>query len=40
MVEARWHGALIAQSDDTVVVEPEAAQIRDRIAFWRGVELR
>jgi uncharacterized protein (DUF427 family) len=90
MVEARWNGALIARSDDTVVVEgnhyfpaetvdaallrpsdttsicpwkgvahyhslsvdgadnidaawyypdpkPEAAAIRDRIAFWKGV---
>ena len=93
MVEARWNGAVIARSDDTVVVEgnhyfpaaavetallrpsatttvcpwkgtahyhslavggavnadaawyyhdpkPEAEQIRDRIAFWRGVEVR
>lgn len=92
MVEARWNGAVIARSDDTVVVEgnhyfpaaavdaavltpssttticpwkgvahyyslgvgdavnrdaawyypdpkPEAAQIRDRIAFWKGVEV-
>lgn len=92
MVTARWNGAVIAQSDDTVVVEgnhyfpreavkadyladsartsvcpwkgtaryhslvvdgatnadaawyyPEpkeaAAQIRDRIAFWKGVEV-
>ncbi|UAK24839.1 DUF427 domain-containing protein [Sphingomonas nostoxanthinifaciens] len=90
MVEARWHDALIARSDDTVVVErnhyfpadavdaallrpsdttsicpwkgvahyhsvvvdgvenkdaawyypdpkPEAAEIKDRIAFWKGV---
>ena len=93
MVEARWHGAVIARSDDTVVVEgnhyfpkeavnmgllaespttsqcpwkgtahyytldvagetnadaawyypePKAAaeEIRDRIAFWKGVEVR
>ena len=93
MVEARWHGAVIARSDDTVVVEgnhyfpreavaadmlrpsattsncpwkgtahyhtllvggvenrdaawyypdpkPAAAEIRDRIAFWKGVEVR
>lgn len=92
MVEARWNGAVIARSDDTVVVEgnhyfprsavdpavlrdsattsecgwkgtaryhslavgaaenadaawyypdpkPEAAQIKDRIAFWKGVEV-
>jgi len=92
MVTARWNGAVIAQSDDTVVVEgnhyfprsavnaellkesattsvcpwkgtasyctivvdgaenanaawyypdpkPKAAQIKDRIAFWRGVEV-
>jgi uncharacterized protein (DUF427 family) len=92
MVEARWHGAVIAQSDDTVVVEgnhyfpaeavdsallvpsdttticswkgtahyyslsvdgaenrnaawyypdpkPAAAEIKDRIAFWKGVEV-
>ncbi|MCW2393378.1 uncharacterized protein (DUF427 family) [Sphingobium sp. B1D7B] len=92
MVEARWNGAVIARSDDTVVVEgnhyfpadavdpavlrpsdtttvcswkgtahyhslhvagadnpdaawyypdpkPEAEAIRDRIAFWKGVEV-
>jgi uncharacterized protein (DUF427 family) len=92
MVQARWHGRLIASSDDTVVVEgnhyfpsaavdsaflrpsettsrcpwkgtahyyslvvdgaenrdaawyypdpkPAAAEIKDRIAFWRGVEV-
>ncbi|SEN47015.1 Uncharacterized conserved protein, DUF427 family [Sphingomonas gellani] len=92
MVEARWNGAVIARSDDTVVVEgnhyfpadtvdatllqpssttticpwkgtahyyslrvdgadnadaawyypdpkPEAEHIRDRIAFWKGVEV-
>ncbi len=92
MVEARWNGALIARSDDTVVVEgnhyfprgsvdpallqpsstttvcpwkgtahyhtlvvdgaenpdaawyypqpkPAAADIRDRIAFWKGVKV-
>ena len=92
MVKAQWHGALIADSDDTVVVEgnhyfprdavranllddsatttvcpwkgtahyhslrvdgevnrdaawyypepkPAAAEIRDRIAFWKGVEV-
>lgn len=92
MVDARWNGALIARSDDTVVVEgnhyfpahavdaaalapssttticpwkgtahyyslsvgdavntdaawyypepkPEVEQIRDRIAFWKGVEV-
>jgi uncharacterized protein (DUF427 family) len=92
MVEARWHGAIIARSDDTVVVEgnhyfpaeavdaallvpsdttticswkgtahyyslsvdgaenrnaawyypdpkPAAAEIKDRIAFWKGVEV-
>lgn len=93
MVEARWHGAVIARSEDTVVVEgnhyfpadsvdtavlrpsdtttvcpwkgtahyyslsvdgadnrdaawyysdpkPKAENIRDRIAFWKGVEVR
>lgn len=93
MVEARWNGAVIARSRDTVVVEgnhyfppedvdqavlkpspttsacpwkgvahyhtlavdgaenrdaawyypdpkPEAAEIKDRIAFWKGVEVR
>lgn len=93
MVEARWNGAVIARSDDTVVIEgnhyfprsavdpallepsattticpwkglahyhslvvdgarngdaawyypdpkPAAAEIRDRIAFWKGVEVR
>jgi uncharacterized protein (DUF427 family) len=93
MVEARWHGAVIARSEDTVVVEgnhyfpadsvdtavlrpsdtttvcpwkgtaqyyslsvdgadnrdaawfypdpkPKAETIRDRIAFWKGVEVR
>lgn len=93
MVEARWNGALIASSDDTVVVEgnhyfpagavdmtllrpsntttvcpwkgtahyhslevdgvensnaawyypdpkPKADNIRDRIAFWKGVTVR
>lgn len=93
MVEARWHGTVIARSDDTVVVEgnhyfprdaveagllrpsattsvcpwkgtasyhtiavdgaenkdaawyyPEpksaAAEIKDRVAFWKGVEVR
>ena len=93
MAEARWHGAVIARSDDTVIVEgnhyfpadavdpallrpsgttshcpwkgearywtlavngaenpdaawsypdpkPAAAQIKDRIAFWKGVEVR
>ena len=92
MVKAQWHGAVIADSDDTVVVEgnhyfprdavranllddsatttvcpwkgtahyhslrvdgevnrdaawyypepkPAAAEIRDRIAFWKGVEV-
>jgi uncharacterized protein (DUF427 family) len=92
MVQARWHGKVIASSDDTVVVEgnhyfppaavdeavlrpsattskcpwkgtahyyslvvdgaenrdaawyypdpkPAAAEIKDRIAFWRGVEV-
>jgi uncharacterized protein (DUF427 family) len=92
MVEARWNGAVIARSDDTVVVEgnhyfpagavdpavllpsdttticpwkgvahyysvsvggaenrnaawyypdpkPAAAEIKDRIAFWKGVEV-
>ena len=92
MVTARWNGAVIAESDDTVIVEgnhyfprdavdpallrdsdshtvcpwkgtasyytiavdgaenhnaawyypdpkPAAAQIRDRIAFWKGVEV-
>ena len=92
MVTARWNGATIAQSDDTVVVDgnhyfareavnaellkesattstcpwkgtasyytivvdgaenanaawyypepkPKAAEIKDRIAFWRGVEV-
>ena len=92
MVEARWNGAVIASSDETVVVEgnhyfppdavdasllkpsgtttvcpwkgtahyfhvvvegeensdaawyypepkPAAAEIRDRIAFWKGVEV-
>ena len=92
MVGARWHGAVIARSDDTVVVEnnhyfpadsvdpsllrpsdttsvcpwkgtasyhsivvdgaenrdaawyypdpkPAAAEIKDRIAFWKGVEV-
>ena len=92
MVTARWNGAVIAQSDDTVVVEgnhyfpreavdaallrdsdshmtcpwkgvasyytlvvdgaenpnaawyypepkPAAAEIKDRIAFWKGVEV-
>jgi uncharacterized protein (DUF427 family) len=92
MVKATWHGATIAESDDTVVVEgnhyfppeavdatrlrpsdsttrcpwkgvahyhdlvvdgaenrnaawyypdpkPAAAEIRDRIAFWKGVEV-
>ena len=92
MVEARWNGAVIARSDDTVVVEgnhyfpvaaidpallrpsattslcpwkgtahyhslvvdgavnadavwyypdpkPEAAMIKDRVAFWKGVEI-
>ena len=92
MVEARWHGAVIARSDDTVVVEnnhyfpadsvdrsllrpsgttsicpwkgtasyhsiavdgvenkdaawyypaptPAAAEIKDRIAFWKAVEV-
>lgn len=92
MVEARWHGTVIARSDNTVVVEgnhyfpreavdaallrpsattslcpwkgtasyhslevdgatntdaawyypdpkPAAAEIRDRIAFWKGVEV-
>ena len=93
MVEARWNGAVIARSDDTVVVEgnhyfpagaidpallrpsattslcpwkgtahyhslvvdgatnadavwyypdpkPEAAMIKDRVAFWKGVEIK
>ena len=93
MTEARWNGALIARSDDTVVVEgnhyfpvdavdatllqpssttsfcpwkgtahyhslrvngadnvdavwyypdpkPEAEHVRDRVAFWKGVEVR
>lgn len=93
MVEARWNGAVIARSNDTIVVEgnhyfaredvdaavlrpsatttrcpwkgeahyytlavdgaenpnaawyypdpkPAAAEIRDRIAFWKGVEVR
>lgn len=93
MIEARWNGAVIARSDDTVVVEgnhyfpagavdaalllpsdttticpwkgtahyyslivagaenkdaawyypdpkPAAAEIKDRIAFWKGVEVR
>ena len=92
MVTARWHGTVIAESDDTVVVEgnhyfppdavkpglltdsatttacpwkgtahyktlvvdgernpdavwyypdpkPAAAEIRDRLAFWRGVQI-
>ena len=92
MVTARWNGAVVAESDETVVVEgnhyfprdavdpallrdsdshtvcpwkgtasyytlavdgaenrnaawyypdpePEAAEIRDRIAFWKGVEV-
>jgi len=92
MVTARWNGAIVAESDDTVVVEgnhyfprdavnpallrdsdshtvcpwkgtasyytlavdgaenrnaawyypdpkPAAAEIRDRIAFWKGVEV-
>ena len=92
MIEARWHGAVIARSDDTVVVEgnhyfpkdavnmalltessttsacpwkgtasyytldvagetnrdaawyypnpkPAAAEITDRVAFWKGVEV-
>jgi uncharacterized protein (DUF427 family) len=92
MIRARWNGAVLAESDDTVVVEgnhyfpadsvdaarlrpsdtttvcpwkgiahyfhvvvgdaenpdaawyypnpkPEAAEIRDRIAFWKGVEV-
>ncbi len=92
MVEARWNGAVIASSDDTVVVEgnhyfprgavdesalrpsdatsvcpwkgtaryftvvvggaenpdaawsypdpkPAAAEIKDRVAFWKGVEV-
>lgn len=93
MVAAFWHGTMIAESDDTVIVEsnhyfprssvradlllpsdttsicpwkgtahyhslvvddqinrdaawyypepkPAAAEIRDRIAFWRGVEVK
>ena len=92
MVEARWHGEVIARSDETVVIEgnhyfppdavyaarlkpsgtttvcpwkgtahyftvvvdgeenvdaawyypepkPAAAEIRDRIAFWKGIEV-
>jgi uncharacterized protein (DUF427 family) len=81
MVTASWNGAVIAQSDDTVVVEGNhyfprdavdakylegahyhsiitngktntdaawyyadpkdaASEIKDRIAFWKGVEVR
>lgn len=47
-MKAIWNGAVLAQSDDTVVVEAAwyypapkdaAAEIKDRFAFWHGVEV-
>ena len=40
MPRAVWNGTVLAESDDTVVVEKRrAARIRDRVAFWHGVEV-
>lgn len=55
-MRAVWNGEVIADSDDTVVVEGNhyfpmdavwtyptpmraAAQITDRVAFWKGVDV-
>ena len=44
MKRADWAGAVLAESDDVVMVEgnayfSEAAIWRERVAFWRGVTL-
>jgi uncharacterized protein (DUF427 family) len=48
-MKAIWNGAIIAESDATEIVEgnqssyadpkPEAAQIKNHVAFWKGVEV-
>jgi uncharacterized protein (DUF427 family) len=57
-MKATWNGVVVAESDDTVLVEgnhyfpesslkreyvtfsnPEADNIRGRVAFWKGVKV-
>ncbi len=46
MVRAHWNGAVVAESDDTVVIDgyhpsptSAAASIAGRVAFWHGVKI-
>ena len=54
MPTATWNGAVLAESDETVVVEGQtnggaaftyrqpkdaAAEIKDHVAFWKGIDV-